>query len=46
MSKAQKIAIYLRGIKSLRLNDLYSYCEKQGLSAKEIEFVKWYINNR
>lgn len=46
MSKAQKVAIYLKGVKDLRLNNLYNCCKEQGLSAKEIEFVKWYINNK
>lgn len=29
-----------------RLNKIYEYCEKNGLSAEEIEFVKLFINER
>ena len=44
MSKAQKVAMYLKSIKGLRLNYLMEYCWENNLSRNEIEFVKWYIN--
>jgi len=44
MSKAQRVAIYLKNTKNLTLNTLYSYCREYNLSSNEIEFVKHYIN--
>lgn len=46
MNNAQQVATYLRDIKNLRLNTIYKYCNQHGLNASEIEFVKWYINQR
>lgn len=45
MGKIQRIAITLRRIKNLRLNKLHEICEQEGLTAQEIECVKYLINN-
>ena len=44
MSKAIRVAMYLKNTKNLTLNTLYSYCREYNLSSSEIEFVKGYIN--
>ena len=48
ISTVEKIARYIKNNPKDfdRLNKIYEYCEKNGLSAKEIEFVKLVINNR
>lgn len=46
MDKIQKLVKRLKKIKGLRLNKLYEICEQQGLTAQEIELVKYFINQR
>lgn len=46
MDKIQKLAKRLQKIKGLSLNKLYKICEQQGLTAQEIELVKYFINRR
>lgn len=46
MDKIQQLAKRLKKIKGLRLNKLYKICEQQGLTAQEIELVKYFINRR
>lgn len=44
----EKIARYIKNNPKEfdRLNKIYEYCKKNGLSAKEIEFIKLFINER
>lgn len=44
MGKIQKIAIRLKKITNLRLNKMYKICEQEGLTAQEIEYVKYLVN--
>lgn len=44
MDKIQNLAKSLKRIKGLRLNRLYKICEQRGLTAQEIELVKYFIN--
>lgn len=44
MDKIQKLAKRFKKIKGLRLNKLYKICEQKGLTAQEIELVKYFTN--
>ena len=46
MDKIQKLIKRLKKNKGLRLNKLYKICEQQGLTAQDIELVKYFVNRR
>ena len=48
ISTVEKVARYIKNNPKEfdRLNKIYEYCKKNGLSAEEIEFVKLVINDR
>lgn len=48
ISTVEKIAKYIKNNPKNfdRLNKIYEYCRKQGLSAEETEFIKLFINDR
>ena len=45
LSKAEKIARYLKTIPNLTTNKLVQYCWDNNLNSNEIQFVKKYCNN-
>ena len=45
MNKMQELANRLKKIKDLRINKLYKICEQEGLTAQEIEVIKYLINH-
>ena len=46
LSKAEKVARYLKAIPNLTTNKLVQYCWDNNLNSNEIQFVKKYCNNR
>ena len=45
MNKMQELANRLKKIKDLSTNKLYKICEQEGLTAQEIEVIKYLINH-
>ena len=45
LSKAEKVARYLKTIPNLTTNKLVQYCWDNNLNSNEIQFVKQYLNN-